>query len=210
MPGLKLHVGGGDNFFPGFLNIGLFSEEVTDGTTKLKKGKIVERDVEGGTAKVLNQDFFEELPVSKEEVSFIYSSHMVEHLGFEDGRKFFQRCYDLLERGGSFRVVFPDFRKAVDYYIRGKKDFFDKYSDIVEQVYDHTPETYGELMAFFLHKWGHKWVYDTETVVNLMRKTGFREVAVSEAGETVEIHVKLHETANDLRRMESGYVVGIK
>lgn len=51
------------------------------------------------------------LPFMSDSAKYIYCSHVIEHLGYADGRKLLSECYRILEVDGVLRLVFPDLDK---------------------------------------------------------------------------------------------------
>ncbi|MFI5405152.1 MAG: class I SAM-dependent methyltransferase [Nitrososphaerales archaeon] len=55
-----------------------------------------------------------------ESVQLIYSSHMLEHLNFSDGRKALERWYEVLQPGGELRLAVPDMEACFAHYFYWK------------------------------------------------------------------------------------------
>src|SRR5258708_5868023 len=66
---------------------------------------------------VCRVDVIKGLPFKAESVDCIYSSHMLEHLAFDDAVKVLSHCYRALRVGGILRIVVPDLRIIVDDYL---------------------------------------------------------------------------------------------
>lgn len=65
---------------------------------------------------VVGVDARERLPFVDGEFDVVYHSHMLEHLGREEGEQFLRECYRVLAPSGMLRVVVPDFGNIVDEY----------------------------------------------------------------------------------------------
>lgn len=121
------------------------------------------------------------LPLPARSVDAVFLEHVLEHLPAEVGLAAMDQAFRLLRPGGVVRVSVPDFgRWAVDYAARRRgtgssPDLIDlerpgRPTDLLalaEVVYDH----------------GHVSVWDTETMVALLRAAGFVEVAGSAYGQ---------------------------
>jgi predicted SAM-dependent methyltransferase len=155
------------------------------------------------------------LPFSDGAVAAIYSEHFFEHLDLEtEGRPFLRECLRCLQPGGVLRVVVPDAGAYVSAYSgpwelladmrpldRTTNGWRDKW---LGQIY----QTRMQFMnAIFRQGYEHKYAYDDETLVLIMREAGFADAIVQQFG--VSIDPKMAPDNND-RRTESLYVEGVK
>lgn len=95
---MKLHLGCGEKYIKGFINVdirNLATVDVIDDITKLNK--------------------FE-----KESVELIYASHVLEHIGRRQYMDVLKRWYDVLKPNGILRIAVPDFEKIVEHYNENK------------------------------------------------------------------------------------------
>lgn len=121
------------------------------------------------------------LPFSDASVSFAYSSYLLEHLHYQKEAPFFiQEIHRVLKPGGVFRVCVPNIRPYMRAYLDENQDFF----DYVEQTWGfslgklplekvlnyagsgHTPGILD----------GHKFGYDDNTLIHLLRNAGFSAI----------------------------------
>lgn len=63
------------------------------------------------------------IPLSDESVNFIYSSHFMEHLTIEDGRKLLKDCYRILKPHCWIRIVIPDLNLIANNYLKGNLNY---------------------------------------------------------------------------------------
>ena len=106
--GLKLNLGCGKDTKAGFVNIDFFKR--------------------GNAQFNMVANLSQELPIDNEACKYIYCSHFIEHLEWFDGEKFIRECYRVLEKGGIFRIIFPDFRKIFSAYVNRDASFFELFS----------------------------------------------------------------------------------
>jgi predicted SAM-dependent methyltransferase len=64
------------------------------------------------------------MPIEEGTLRVAYSCHVIEHIRDEDTEYMFQEIHRCLERGGIFRVIFPDADLLYNAYRRGDFDFF--------------------------------------------------------------------------------------
>jgi predicted SAM-dependent methyltransferase len=155
------------------------------------------------------------LPFSDGAVAAIYSEHFFEHLDFEsEARPFLRECFRCLQRGGVLRIVVPDAgaylraysgpwetlakMRALIYTANGWRDGW------LKRVY----QTKMQFMnAIFRQGYEHKYAYDEETLILVMREAGFRNVVAQQFA--ISLDPKMAPDRND-RRTESLYVEAVK
>lgn len=138
----------------------------------------------GGT---LIHDLTKPLPFASRTVGNIYASHVLEHLYRDDGRKLLKECWRVLRPSGTCRIVVPDLRSMVMRY------WSEKNGNGSESGKGAAAESLNEALAFrdpspprgnillrfyYLSKdfHHHKWMYDSELLVQSMEAAGFVEV----------------------------------
>ncbi len=62
------------------------------------------------------------IPLEDRAADFIYSSHFLEHLDKESGRRLLEECWRVLKPGGVLRIGVPDLEYAWQMYQHGEKD----------------------------------------------------------------------------------------
>ena len=150
---LKLHVGCGSNYKPGWVNIDLFNP----------------------TADVA-LDLREPLPFPDESVSFIYSEHVLEHFEYpRDVRHILGECFRVLARGGVFSVGVPDHGVVATAYATRDTSFFQE-----RRLRSYLREGDSTLMHHINYNFRqdglHKYSYDEETLRQILQRVGFDEV----------------------------------
>jgi SAM-dependent methyltransferase len=77
----------------------------------------VNLDLAASCPEVIEWDAREPLPLADGSAPFLYTSHMLEHLGPNDARNFLAEAYRVLEPGGVVRIVVPDLAKLARWYL---------------------------------------------------------------------------------------------
>ena len=120
-------------------------------------------------------DLTKPFPWPSNSADAIYSSHTLEHLSREDGRRFLSECHRVLRAGGLIRIVVPDLREAVTDYLEGRV----KADDFVEQLgvlYIPGGSPLKRKLAPFV-QFPHKCMYDTRRLVEILGEIGFDAAA---------------------------------
>ncbi len=71
------------------------------------------------SSKILIHDLRKPLPFRDGSASAFYSSHVLEHMYFDDGQHLIRECFRVLEKGGVLRLVVPDLHTIVREYLGG-------------------------------------------------------------------------------------------
>ena len=131
---------------------------------------------------------------------------MMEHLSKEESVSFLNEAFRVLEPGGILRVVVPDLKLAVNFYVQTQDA-----DNFMEKMFIAPPpiNTIKEKISLFFTGYRqHQWMYDEKSLSKLIKKIGFRQVFILKAGETNILNphnLNLHE-----RSEESVYVEGLK
>jgi SAM-dependent methyltransferase len=155
------------------------------------------------------------LPFADGAATAIYSEHFFEHLDFEtEARPFLQECLRCLQPQGVLRLVMPD----AGAYLRAYSGPWQPLADM--RPLDLTANGWRDrrlgwvyqtkmqfMNAIFRQRTEHKYAYDAETLVLVMREAGFVDVVVQQFG--VSIDPKMAPDSND-RRTESLYIEAVK
>jgi predicted SAM-dependent methyltransferase len=169
---------------------------------------LVPRRLEG-PAVSLHFDVLGGLPLADDCLRGVNLSHFLEHFDIETGAGLLRECCRVLRPGGVIRVSCPDLKKYARAYVDGDAGFYRQMATRAYCNYRRLP-THGAVFAGKAYDGdnGHKWFYDAETVMDLLKDAG-----CSRAEER-----RLHDSAlpriGDVepayRAVESFYVEGIR
>src|SRR5262245_13518164 len=155
------------------------------------------------------------VPFADRAVAAIYSEHFFEHLDLEtEARLFLRECLRCLQLGGVLRIVVPD----AGAYLRAFSGPWEPLANMRPLDWTGTGWRDGRLgwvyqtkmqfmNAIFRQRAEHKYAYDAETLVLVMREAGFVEVVVQQFGVSIDPNMA---PDSDDRRTESLYVEGVK
>lgn len=153
----RLHIGCGDNHLAGWLN------------TELNPG-----------ADEIYLDATKPFPFPDRSFDLIYSEHMIEHIPYDSARRMAAECCRVLKPAGTIRVVTPDMaflRSLLDGSDDPRRaayfEFYKQHNRLSE------PLTATHLVNHFVRAWGHQFIYDRESLIELLRNAGFENVAVA-------------------------------
>jgi predicted SAM-dependent methyltransferase len=190
----RVNAGCGDLFTENWLNIGLFSNRfIPYGTVK-----------QVGAAYVMHFDLTEDLPLEANAVQYLYASHFIEHLAFDQAQEFLRRCHRVMRQGGILRLTTPDLELWVRKYSENDLEFFERFYQI-EQSYPDLA-TKGQILVGQIRGWTHRWFYDYLSLEDILIRAGFSHVAKREALESSIPDIEKLEPCSEFRLMETLYV----
>jgi predicted SAM-dependent methyltransferase len=117
------------------------------------------------------QDVTKAIPFAN--CSFIFAEHFLEHLSLADARRFLAHCRRALAKDGVLRLTTPnlDWVHATQY----RPASWSKATEAVEDCLRLNRSFYG---------WGHRFLYNHDTLASLLREAGFETVESCARGES--------------------------
>lgn len=128
------------------------------------------------------------LPVGHNSCKGVYCSHVLEHLSLEDFKKALINTYNILEYGGTFRLVLPD----LEYFI--KKYVEDNSSSAAIKFLKSTSlgkekRIYGlkGLLSSLLGSSEHLWMWDYKSIAEQLSNSGFKNIRRAYFGDSSDV-----------------------
>ena len=173
----KLQLGAAENIRPGWLNTDLHGY--------------------GHGEELVYLDVRKPFPLPDASFDLVYSEHMIEHLTYADGQRCLGECFRVLRPGGTIRTATPSLERLARLYDGGP----------VQERYLHwavetlAPEMDaplpGVVINNFFRSWGHRFVYDPQTLRHALEEAGFVDIAERPLGE-LERHLADTPEFNEL------------
>ena len=104
------------------------------------------------------------LPFPDQSLEAIFHEHLLEHMTLEVGLRMIDECYRTLRPGGVLRVVVPD-----------ATDLIAAYTESRGGPYRRCPTAFLALQEPF-YRYGHRTMYDAETLGLLLEAAGFADI----------------------------------
>jgi predicted SAM-dependent methyltransferase len=151
---LRLHLGSGPNYKPGWVNIDLLSSDPSD----------------------LLLDLREPLPFANGSAAYIYSEHVFEHFSYPgEVNRLLAECLRVLAPGGTFDVGVPDTQQAIyDCCILRDPDKLARARELWHPPWCDLP--LHQLNYHFRQGTEHKYAWDFETLSSVLAKAGFATI----------------------------------
>jgi len=143
-------------------------------------------------------------PIEDEKLQYMYASHVITHMTFEEAINFLKNCYRVMKKGGVIRVPIPDLELWAKAYLENNRKFLDRYYELALKGKDL--RTRGEIFMSHVHGWNHKFAWDFETVKDILERAGFTNVAVKKHRETKLPNIEDIESDKEVRLLETKYI----
>lgn len=167
----NLHIGCGPHCLSGWLNT----------------------DINRTLSDVYYLDAARKFPFEDETFDFVFSEHLIEHLGFQGAKNMLCEVFRILKPGGVLRIATPDIRFLFELYLHREDPKTKRYlawsaSAFYSDVYDYFKENVSFsspfIISYFFRNWGHQAIFDQETLSYMLRESGFSHVASCSVGKS--------------------------
>lgn len=119
--------------------------------------------------KFFRKDILEGLPFDANSVDLIYSSHMIEHFNYAQGKAFLRECKRVMKPGAVMRLIMPDAESLIDRYKAGNMLFLDEANDGAAEIGHEIAKLWSFLFS------GHQAAYDYKTIEKVAKEVGFSQ-----------------------------------
>jgi predicted SAM-dependent methyltransferase len=182
---LRLHLGCGSTVVTGWENIdrspGVALSRVDGLRPVLRRlGLLTDEQANAVFPKGIKRvDVSKGLPYHDGSVSFVYSSHMIEHMPRWQGLALVREIRRVLRSGGCLRFATPDLRAIVDGYIGGQRRLPTPADGFMKDIgtYVQRPANRLSVASQRLFTAPHQWLYDAESLTALFEEGGLIRVA---------------------------------
>lgn len=168
---LMLHIGCGDVYFDGWVNIDMNSRKAD-----------------------IKQDIRMPLPYDANSIDFIYNEHFIEHLTVQDGLKVLSDFNRILKKGGVLRIATPNLD-----YVMFKYFFFWKRQEWIKKFNCSWIKTKAEMINICFRDWGHQYLYNKEELDRRLRESGFNKIYKQKLNKSKYPELRNRETRRDSR-----------
>lgn len=123
---------------------------------------------------------------------YITSEHVIEHLAYDEGKLMLQECYRILAPGGRIRIVTPDLKVSVDWFLNGQsaRDRAFLESKLSVSGWPRTASPQCMPLNLQMREWGHQFLYDRTTLRESLTAAGFTEIVETSPGVSADLHLK--------------------
>jgi predicted SAM-dependent methyltransferase len=137
-------------------------------------------------------------PLTPGSAEAINSEHFLEHLAPEDAPKYFEQAFRILKPGGVIRTSTPDLEGLIAVYAER-----DPIALETHREHGYTARGHGELVNNYVYSWGHRHIYDFDTLKALLTDAGFVDVTREAYGSSS------HPVLDGIDRHEMGHLARV-
>lgn len=164
----KLQLGTGSNVLDGWLN--------TDIHDFTRKNEIVYLDAR------------KPFPFPDTSFDVVFCEHMIEHIDYADGLRCLRECQRVLRPGGRIRISTPSVGRLIQLYDPEPTDLQRRYlrwavDSFVEDADAPLP---GFVINNFFRAWGHRFIYDEQTLRHALESAGFADIEEQAVAESAD------------------------
>ena len=141
-------------------------------------------DLMPNTSDVVYLDATRHFPIKDNTFDYVFSEHMVEHVDYSGALAMLQECYRVLKSGGRVRIATPDLEVLIGLRSKEKTDSQTNYVRWITEKFMPNVHECKEVFVInnAFHAWGHRFLYDRETLRATLLNVGFRNVAFYKPG----------------------------
>jgi predicted SAM-dependent methyltransferase len=117
-------------------------------------------------------------PFANGSFDYVFSEHQMEHIPYDGALNMLSESHRILRTGGKIRIAIPSVNPLVELFAIDKTDQQNRYIDYRTKLcYPNaiSPNPCYAINAAFMN-WGHKFLYDRETLGHIFLKIGFTDV----------------------------------
>lgn len=112
----------------------------------------------------------------------IYCSHVLEHVSYLDAKKMLKNIYDMLKKGGIFRIVVPSLDARIENY-RENVDA-NIFMESLGCVKKNEDSNLINKLRFLFGGSRHRWMYDNKSLYNELKIAGFDNIRNCDHGDS--------------------------
>jgi predicted SAM-dependent methyltransferase len=135
---------------------------------------------------VLYLDATRRFPFRNNTFDYIIAEHMIEHIDYEAALGMLRECFRVLKLGERLRIATPDLQVLLGLHSGEKNDFQKYYIEWAVARFMPDVRCCKEVFVInnFFRAWGHRFLYDEETLRNTMHASGFCCIKFYKPGES--------------------------
>jgi predicted SAM-dependent methyltransferase len=141
----------------------------------------------------ITMDAAKPFPLPDQSFDYIFSEHQMEHISHQGAISMLSECYRILRPGGKVRIAVPSLDRLIE-LLGARTPLHDRY--IMHKTglcYPGAkPHPCFAFNAAFMN-WGHRFIYDRETLGAMLGNAGFRNVRFFDPGDSDDPNLRSAE-----------------
>lgn len=132
------------------------------------------------------------IPMPDASVDALYSSHLFEHIPYQQLIPFIQECRRVLKPGGSLSVCVPNARFYIDAYVQGRS--FRNRQEFYQPAVVDTGSHLDQVNYIAYMGGNHFYLFDEENLTNTLKRGGFQKVEKRSFDPQLDLEVRDFES----------------
>lgn len=152
----RLHIGCGSNLLSDWLN----------------------SDYRPHSRNIYHLDATSNFPFPDNQFRYIFSEHMIEHIGFHEASRMFSESFRVLEHGGKIRISTPDIQFLINLISNSNLPAYSYYVEWFTDRFLSSAPYSDPIFVFneYVRAWGHTFIYDEQSLRSSLEHAGFTDI----------------------------------
>jgi predicted SAM-dependent methyltransferase len=139
-------------------------------------------------------DAAKRFPIEDNTFDYVFSEHMIEHIDYNDGLFMLKECFRILKNNGKIRITTPNLKFLVELYQENKTptqiEYIKwSYNNFCDFNNGKESDSFVINNFFYNPNWGHKFIFDFQTLKIILENAGFRNVELVETNTSKDSHL---------------------
>ena len=149
-------------------------------------------DIEPGGDGLAYLDATKRFPFDDGSIHYIFSEHVIEHLTYDEGKAMIAESYRVMAPGGKLRVSTPDLMQFIALFATNPSDEARAYIEgkLKWHRWPKEPNAAAIVLNLQMSSWGHKFMYDYETLSSALVRAGFHNPQAFEENISNDEHLR--------------------
>ena len=138
-------------------------------------------------------------PFEDGSIHYIFSEHVIEHLTYEEGKAMMAEAHRVLAPGGKMRISTPNLTRFIELFDENPSEAARDYLVGKRKWHEwpDEPNAAAIILNLQMSSWGHKFMYDVQTLGASLQRVGFRNVREFEENISDDEHLRELEERDD-------------
>jgi predicted SAM-dependent methyltransferase len=125
-------------------------------------------------------------------IHYIFSEHVIEHLNYDEGKAMIAEAFRVLAPGGRMRISTPDMMQFIALFDKTPSEEAKAYIDGKRMWHEWPKEPHAPTVILNLQmsSWGHKFMYDFDTLAGALTRAGFQSPQEFEENISSDAHLR--------------------
>jgi predicted SAM-dependent methyltransferase len=131
-------------------------------------------------------------PFEDGSIHYLFSEHVIEHLTYDEGKGMMAEAHRVLAPGGKMRISTPDLTRFIALFDKNPSEAARDYLVGKRKWHEwpDEPSAAAIILNLQMSSWGHKFMYDLDTLGASLRRVGFRNVRAFEENISNDDHLR--------------------